>query len=80
VIKEELIYSDYEVYEIAESKIDPAREIRKLVGFKCPKCKRVYKFEILHKQTYKCWCGLHMKRVGNVLICEISDVMERLGG
>ena len=68
MIKEELRYSDYTVYESKPSRIDKHKTLRIEMGFKCPQCKRNLP-ALEHLGTITCTCKLKMTRRGNLLEC-----------
>lgn len=72
VIKEVLIYSNYEITENVKSKFDKGAETTVVIGFFCPRCKkRLTDKEIPHGNHFHCIsCFLEMTRLGNQLICE----------
>jgi len=69
MIKENLLYSDYEVHERKKSRIDRSKAIRIIKGLNCPRCK-VLLPTLEHSATKSCPdCGLKMTRYGNSLEC-----------
>lgn len=70
IIKEELMASDYVVYDISQSKIDFSKKVEKLIGYKCPNCKMINKLSYI--ETFKCKCGLMADFHGNLMIVEIE--------
>ena len=78
MISETLTYSDYSVYEITQSKIDPDKEIRVEIGFKCPRCKKLMpqlKHGILAKQERLVCeeCKISFALFGNDLVCWMDE-------
>ena len=70
MIKETLVYSDYDVRAEQPSRIDPDASISVVVGWRCPRCKHTNPGEIEHAHMAECAaCGLVVQRTGNVLDC-----------
>lgn len=74
MIKETLIWSDYQFYGEKPSIIDPLKKVQVEAGFGCPHCHKVIRkpVTIEHGQTFTHDCGLRMTRYGNSLDCEID--------
>lgn len=72
MIKETLIYSDYEIITRKNSQIDSNKIIYYSDGLLCPKCKTKIEDEIKHGISLKHNCGLKMTRYGNSLECELK--------
>ena len=74
MIRENLIWSDYQFYNEKQSQIDPLKTIRVEAGFGCPHCHEVvYRpVTIHHGQTYVHDCGLKMTVYGNGVECELE--------
>jgi len=77
-ITEHLIYSNYQMCEYTNSKIDTSEHIyvRKVTGVKCPHCSAP-RDDIEHGQIVECSnCNLNMERLGNTLICTLHTDKE----
>ncbi len=75
MIKETLIWSDYQFYSRVFSRIDTAKYTNVENGFGCPHCHIVINspVTIAHGQTYTHTCGLKMTRYGNAIHCELPE-------
>lgn len=69
MIKEDLIYSDYRLFETRNSQIDKGSTLEVEVGLKCPHCKKRIEIIQCEKSSDCNYCGLHLTRHGNLLSC-----------
>ena len=67
--KEDLMYSDYSIFDEKKSQIDKGRILSVEKGLSCPRCSE--ELEIIeHGDTKECFsCGLVLTRHGNRLTC-----------
>jgi len=71
MIEESLRYSDYEIWETKQSKIDPEKEIQVCTVILCPHCKKE-QLPLDHNEKRTCMeCGLRMELQGNCLTCRL---------
>ena len=72
MIKEDLIYSDYRLFEIRDSQIDKGSVFEVEIGLKCPHCKNTMETIRCEKSSDCNRCGLHLVRHGNRLSCTMA--------
>jgi len=73
IIKEELVCSDYEVYNTFVSEIDTSKTKEVCKSVDCPHCKTEIPHKFIHGVTLVCsFCGLRMTPYGNRLDCELE--------
>lgn len=77
-LKETLSYCNYLVENEINSKIDMTRKYSKISGMVCPCC-RTEQPQMDHGESRRCpgGCGLHMKLLGNGLICTLSKRAQK---
>jgi hypothetical protein len=72
-IKEVLQYSRYVIMGSRRSEIDPTSTIHVELGVGCPRCSHLLNPIEHFEEEECCHCGLKLKRLGNVLLCEATE-------
>ena len=72
MITETLTYSNYEIKDWIQSKIDPSVNISTATGFYCPHCNE-FNTPLNHGETITCTCGLIITLCGNALDCKLKE-------